>query len=69
MNPNDVKKLFKPFPGISSYGTAGERNTGLGLSIAKKIVDAHSGEIWVESMPQLGSSFCISLPLKSSELK
>jgi signal transduction histidine kinase/integral membrane sensor domain MASE1 len=36
--------------------------TGLGLYIAKSLVDAHGGEIWVESNAGLGSSFCFTLP-------
>lgn len=35
---------------------------GLGLSIAKGIVDAHGGAIWLNSSPGRGSSFCFSLP-------
>ncbi len=35
---------------------------GLGLSISKRIVDAHGGDMWFESAPGQGSSFCFSLP-------
>lgn len=41
--------------------------TGMGLTIARKIMDAHSGRIWVESKPGQGSEFFISIPVASQE--
>ncbi len=54
--------LFKAFSKISTQPTAGERSTGLGLSICKKIIDLHQGEIHYRPNCQIGSIFGVVLP-------
>jgi signal transduction histidine kinase len=54
-----MDKIFDKFERIASERQEG---TGLGLPIAKGIVDLHHGKIWVESQPGQGSSFIVVLP-------
>lgn len=59
----ELGKLFKPFERTSVRSTAGEKSTGLGLSIVRNLILGHKGEIWVESKVGAGSTFYFSLPL------
>jgi CheY-like chemotaxis protein len=65
----DLNKLFKPFTTTSVKSTAGEKSTGLGLLIVRKIVEGHAGKIWVESEVSQGSTFYVSLPLDDTCLE
>lgn len=60
----DRKKLFGEFARLSARPTGGEHSTGLGLSITKKIVEAHGGSIKLESSPGKGSAFSVYLPIQ-----
>ncbi|EDP71248.1 sensory transduction histidine kinase [Flavobacteriales bacterium ALC-1] len=46
-------KIFKIFHALNKN----KESTGIGLSIVKKIVDLHKGEIWLESEPNMGTTF------------
>ncbi|MBF0244044.1 MAG: hybrid sensor histidine kinase/response regulator [Planctomycetes bacterium] len=59
---NELSGIFDEFRKTSVKSTAGETSTGLGLSIARNIVEAHGGAIWVDSEVGKGSVFSFTLP-------
>jgi signal transduction histidine kinase len=62
--PEKIKTIFERFSQINSED---RRGIGLGLYIAKMMVEEHPGRIWVESKLGEGSKFHFTLPLRSSE--
>jgi signal transduction histidine kinase len=62
--PEELDKIFEIF-----HSTKGHGGTGLGLAVAKKIVDEHSGHLDVISHPGEGTIFTIRIPVKSSHRK
>lgn len=56
------EKLFIEFSRLGHKPTGNEHSTGLGLAISKKIVEAHGGQIGVESEPGKGAAFWFVLP-------
>ena len=59
-----LEKIFDRFYRGGEELTRSVRGSGLGLTLVKKIVEAHSGTVQVKSQPGKGSTFTISLPLK-----
>ena len=62
--PEDLPLLFERF--FRSGTARGAQGLGLGLYIAKMLVEAHGGRIWVESEPGKGSRFSFTLPAVQS---
>jgi signal transduction histidine kinase len=55
--PDKLRQIFAPF-----FSTK-EQRMGMGLSIARTIVEAHDGRIWAENLPTGGAAFHVKLPL------
>lgn len=60
-----IPHLFTKFYRVSGKLEQGSKGTGLGLYIAKAIIDMHNGKIWVESSLNKGSTFSFSLPIEN----
>ncbi len=58
MEAETLSRIFEPF-----FTTKGEKGTGLGLPMSRKIIESHGGKIEVRSNPNQGTSFAITLPL------
>ena len=67
MTPVQVEKIFDKFYRADASNTA-IPGTGLGMSIVKYLVEAHGGEVWVESEAGKGTTVKFILPLESNKL-
>lgn len=59
----ELPKIFDKFYRVKNPKTRGITGTGLGLSLVKGIIEAHHGSIGVESVPDMGTTFRIQLPI------
>jgi signal transduction histidine kinase len=60
MGPEILSRIYEPF-----YSASGHGGTGLGLLIVKNIIEAHGGNLSVESVEGSGSTFTIRIPKRS----
>ncbi len=63
----DVERVFDRFFQVESHLTRKHGGMGLGLSIAKAMVEMHNGQIWCESKEGTGSLFCFLVPRNQVE--
>jgi signal transduction histidine kinase len=64
LTDDDMQKLFKKYARLSSEPTGGEKSSGLGLAICKKIISMHRGTINARNNQDEGATFWFTLPLK-----
>jgi signal transduction histidine kinase len=65
----DLSKVFERFFQVESHLTRRNTGMGLGLSVAKTMIELHGGRIWVESVEGKGSTFTFLLPVKPMQTK
>jgi signal transduction histidine kinase len=61
--PEHLPRLFDRFYRVDTSRSREEGGTGIGLAIARSVVEAHGGRIWADSEPGRGSTFTFELPL------
>jgi signal transduction histidine kinase len=66
--PEDQSMVFEAFKQTEA-GLQKGGGTGLGMSISRSLAEAHGGRLWLESMPGNGTTFFLSLPLRSTVLE
>jgi signal transduction histidine kinase len=64
---NDLGHVFDRFFQVESHLIRRHAGMGLGLSVAKSLIELHGGRIWVESVEGKGSTFSFLLPLRPSQ--
>ncbi|MBN1870116.1 MAG: GAF domain-containing sensor histidine kinase [Candidatus Omnitrophica bacterium] len=66
ISEENISKLFAEFYRIDNQINQNVKGTGLGLALAKKIVEAHKGRIWITSKLNQGTTFHFTLPVNQS---
>ena len=66
--PEDQARIFDEFAQLRPRHPAAQDGSGLGLAIAKRIIEAHEGQLKVVSSPGSGSTFLVILHISSRDL-
>jgi signal transduction histidine kinase len=64
-----LPRLFERFYRVDSARSRDDGGTGIGLAIARSVIEAHGGRIWAESEPGRGSVFVFELPVASTTIE
>ena len=67
IDPANHELVFREFAQVDSSASRQHHGTGLGLTIARKLVELHGGRIWVESDLGVGSRFFFTIPYPAPE--
>lgn len=62
ISKNKIAELFNKSSQYTTFGTLGEKGTGLGLHLCYDFVNKHGGKLWVKSIENAGSTFNFSIP-------
>jgi signal transduction histidine kinase len=65
--PEHLPRLFERFYRVDTARSRNDGGTGIGLAIARSVVEAHGGKIWAESDPGTGSVFTFELPVAPAD--
>jgi signal transduction histidine kinase len=63
-----LASIFDTFRQLDGSSTRRAGGLGIGLAIAKHIIELHGGKIWVESKQGVGSTFCFMIPVETDEV-
>jgi signal transduction histidine kinase len=63
-----IANIFDTFRQLDGSSTRRVGGLGIGLAIAKHIIELHGGKIWVESKAGVGSTFCFMIPVETDEV-
>ena len=64
---DQLEKIFGMFEQASSSNVKSAAGTGLGLTLARAMVELHGGRIWAESWQGCGATFCFTLPIATDD--
>ena len=64
----DLEKVFGMFEQAGGSAQRSASGTGLGLTLARAMVELHGGRIWAESWQGSGSTFCFTIPIATSDM-
>ena len=68
ISPDEIPLIFDRYRQAKSAKTSGQKGTGLGLTIVKRVTEAHGGKVFVESHIGKGTKFSVVMPLESDKV-